>query len=266
MLLVPAGSFTMGADEGGEGDEGPAHTVTLAAFYLDETEVTNAAYQEAIDRGVCLAPYARSAAANGFGSDRRFRGAQQPISSVSWTQAQRYCEWHNKRLPSEAEWERAARGDDGRRFAWGDTPPTPKHARYRSSVTADVASHPLGKGPFGHHDLTGNVWEWVADVYDPYAYRREGAGVGAMPSCEQALAAQNELRRKNMQGFTGSNPIPSHCERVLRGGAFNYFPSGLRASNRVHHPARYRLVMSGFRCAQDITPTPPTATRLKTAP
>ncbi len=252
MLLVPAGTFIMGRDEGGEGDERPAHKVTIKGFYLDETEVTNAAYQEAVAAGVCLPPYPRSAVANGFGSDKRFRGAQQPVSSVSWAQAEAYCGWLHKRLPTEAEWEHAARGDDGRRFPWGNDTPTPERAQYRAAVTANVAAHPAGKGPYGHHDLAGNVWEWVFDVYDPYAYRRAGAAHGALPNCHQALAAQDELRRKRQQGFTGSNPIPTRCERVLRGGAFNYFPSGLRSSNRVHHPARYRLVMSGFRCAQDI--------------
>ena len=173
------------------------------------------------------------------------------MSSISWDNAKAYCQWRDQRLPTEAEWERAARGDDGRRFPWGNDKPTPKHAQYRAGVTAEVGSHPLGAGPFGHHDMAGNVWEWVEDVYDPYAYRREGAAAGTPPSCALALAAQQELRAKNLQGFTGSNPIPTTCERVLRGGAFNYFPSGLRSSNRVHHPARYRLVMSGFRCAQD---------------
>ncbi len=118
-------------------------------------------------------------------------------------------------------------------------------------MTTDVGTHPKGAGPYGHLDLAGNVWEWVEDVYDPYAYTRPGAGSGVPPSGDDALAALAELRRLGKKGFTGANPIPTECEHVLRGGAFNYGAPGLRASNRVHHPGRFHLVMSGFRCAKD---------------
>jgi formylglycine-generating enzyme required for sulfatase activity len=99
--------------------------------------------------------------------------------------------------------------------------------------------------------MAGNVWEWMEDLYDPYAYRRPGADRGIPGTCEEVMAAQDELRRGKRQGFTGTNPIPAECERVLRGGAFNYDAPGLRASNRVHHPGRFRLIMSGMRCAKD---------------
>lgn len=221
MLLVPAGPFVMGADEGGEPDERPAHTVTLAAFYLDETEVTNEAYQEAVDAGVAVAPHPASAKANGYGPDRRFRGPKQPVSSISWDNAKAYCEWRRKRLPTEAEWEKAARGTDARRYVWGSAEPTAQHARFASNVTADVGSHPDGAGPYGHLDLAGNVWEWVDDVYDPFAYRRDTAAAGKGGDCAASLAAFDELRRTRQEGFTGENPIPTECERVLRGGAFN---------------------------------------------
>ena len=95
------------------------------------------------------------------------------------------------------------------------------------------------------------MWEWIADFYDPYAYRRPGASRGESGTCEQTLEVFAELRQKKMQGFTGTNPIPTECEHVLRGGAFNYNARGLRSSNRVHHPGRFRLIMSGFRCAMD---------------
>jgi formylglycine-generating enzyme required for sulfatase activity len=253
MLLVAAGTFTMGADDGGEPDERPAHQVTLPAFYLDATEVTNGAYTECVHAkgSGCHAPNPKSADANKFGPDRRFRRPAQPISSVSWDDASAYCAFRGKRLPTEAELERATRGDDGRIYAWGNDPPTPERAVYESGVTADVATHPTGDGPFGHHDLVGNVWEWAADPYDPYAYRRDAAARGTPSDCTQALQALAELRDRGIQGFTGSNPLPTECERVLRGGAFNYPAKGLRASNRVHHPAHYHLVMAGFRCAKD---------------
>jgi formylglycine-generating enzyme required for sulfatase activity len=100
-------------------------------------------------------------------------------------------------------------------------------------------------------DLTGNVWEWTADHYDPLAYRRPGAPDGIPGSCSEILETQNALRKSKQQGFTGRNPIPTVCERVLRGGAFNYDAAGLRASNRVHHPETWKMLVAGFRCAKD---------------
>jgi formylglycine-generating enzyme required for sulfatase activity len=251
MLLVPAGPFTMGADRGGEPDEHPAHTVTLDAFWLDRTEVTNEAYGRCVAKGLCRPPYEKSATLNRLGSDTPFRGPRQPVSAISWDDARTYCGWVGKRLVREAEWEKAARGTDGRRYPWGSEPPTPERAVYATGVTADVGTHPEGAGPYGHLDLAGNVWEWCEDVYDPYAYRRGTADRGIPGTCEQVMAAQDELRRTGRRGFTGQNPIPKECERVLRGGAFNYDAPGLRSSNRVHHPGRFQLVMSGFRCAKD---------------
>ena len=98
--------------------------------------------------------------------------------------------------------------------------------------------------------MAGNVWEWLEDIYDPYAYRRPGAEHGEPGSCSEVMQAQDELREKGLQGFTGTNPIPTECEHVLRGGAFNYGGPGLRSSNRVHHPGHFRLIMSGVRCAK----------------
>ena len=251
MLLVPAGTFTMGADVGGEADERPAHEVALPSFWLDATEVTNADYARCVDARACRAPSRKNAADNHLGPDERFRHPMQPVSSVAWDDAKAYCAFVGKRLPREAEWERAARGGDDRRYPWGNDPPTPAHAVFEAAVTADVATHPGGDGPFGHHDLAGNVWEWVDDVYDPYAYARPGAPRGEGGSCAEALRALADIRQKHKSGFTGSNPLPVECERVLRGGGFNYAPTGLRVTNRVHHPPRFRLVMAGFRCARD---------------
>jgi formylglycine-generating enzyme required for sulfatase activity len=92
----------------------------------------------------------------------------------------------------------------------------------------------------------------MSDYYDPMAYRRSSAASGEPGSCEQILETQNWLRSERRQGFTGTNPIPTECERVLRGGAFNYPITGLRASNRVHHPGSWRLLMAGVRCARNI--------------
>ena len=251
MALVPAGPFTMGADRGGEEDEHPAHTVTLAAYWLDLTEVTNEAYEQCVAAKACRPHDPNSSLVNHFGGDEAFRAPRQPISSISWDDATAYCQWKGKRLPTEAEWEKAARGTDARRYPWGGEAADAERAVFATGHTAEVGTHPKGAGPYGHLDMAGNVWEWVADIYDPYAYRRATADRGVPGTCEQVMAAQDELRRKGQQGFTGKNPIPTECERVLRGGAFNYDGPGLRSCNRVHHPSRFRLIMSGFRCAKD---------------
>jgi len=240
MLLVPAGTFTMGADTGGEEDEHPAHRVTLPAFYLDKTEVTTRAYAECVAAEKCR-PRA----------SRDFPRAEQPASFVSWSDAKTYCEWRGKRLPREAEFERAIRGDDARRFPWGNEEPTKSRAVYGTGAPADVGTHPLGRGPFGHDDLAGNVWEWMDDFYDPFAYTRPGAAEGRPGTCDEILAAQNQLRKERKQGFTGSNPIPVECEHAIRGGAYNYGALGLRATNRVHHAGGFRIAVLGFRCAKD---------------
>ncbi len=255
MLPVPAGTFVMGSDSEGEQDERPAHKVTLRGFLLDVYEVTNGAYRECVDAKVCRPWRDDAAKSMKYGSETAFRGPKQPVVGVSWDDAKTYCEWRGKRLPTEAEWERAARGDDGRKYPWGNETPDPKkHGCFQGcqgGATANVGSFPADAGPYGHHDLAGNVWEWTADHYDPYAYKRPSADKGIPGSCQEILAAQDELRQKKQQGYTGTNPIPTECERSLRGGAFNYYAKGLRSSNRVHHPGTWRLLVAGFRCAKD---------------
>jgi formylglycine-generating enzyme required for sulfatase activity len=245
MLLVPGGKFTMGADEGGEEDEHPAHEVTLDPFWLDKTEVTNAAYAECVAARVCRP---KSDAVRTKHPD--FNGPQQPVTGVSWDDAAGYCGWRGKRLPREAEFEKAVRDTDDRRFAWGNDPPTHDKTVFGGSRPEDVGTHAAGRGPYGHDDLAGNVWEWMQDEYDPYAYRRPTASHGQPGSCDEIMAALQELKSNHKQGFTGSNPIPDECEHSIRGGAYNYEEKGLRATNRVHHPGRYRIPMLGFRCAR----------------
>lgn len=262
MLLVPAGPFTMGADRGGEDDEHPAHQVTLDAFYLDRTEVTNEDYSACVAARACPHWDTSASHASHAGDDARFRRPRQPVMGVGADGAAAFCRFRGKRLPREAEWEKAARGTDGRRFPWGNEAPTPELAAFgrplalvRGGTTDDVGSHPKGRGPYGHDDLAGNVWEWMADDYDPVAYTRPGAARGEPGRCAEILATQAKLLAEGKQGFTGSNPIPTICERVLRGGAFNYDGPGLRVTNRVHHPPNYHLVMSGFRCARSASDT-----------
>jgi len=248
MLLVPAGPFTMGADSGGEEDEHPAHTVTLPAFLLDRTEVTNAAWDECVASKVCRP---KSELVRKEHPD--FDGPVRPVTGVSWDDARTYCAWRGKRLPREAEFEKAVRGSDGRRFPWGDEAPDHDKTTFATWRPDEVGTHTAGRGPYGHDDLAGNVWEWLEDEYDPYAYRRPTAAEGAPGSCPEILAALGELRREGKQGFTGSNPIPVECEHSIRGGAYNFGPDGLRSTNRVHHPGRFQIPMLGLRCAKDAT-------------
>lgn len=239
----------MGTDKGGQEDEHPAHTVTLSAFFLDRTEVTNAQWDECVGPGVC-----RPKSESVRHEHPDFNGPNQPVSGVSWDDARTYCSWRGKRLPREAEFEKAVRDTDDRRFAWGNEEPTHDRTVFASGKTEDVGTHPAGRGPYGHDDLAGNVWEWMQDEYDPYAYRRPGAPTGTPGTCAEIMAAQDELRARGLQGFTGSNPIPTECDHSIRGGAYNYDAYGLRATNRVHHPGRYRIPMLGLRCAKDAHP------------
>lgn len=263
MLLVPGGEFTMGLDIGGEEDEHPAHRVRVASFYLDRLEITVEEYLHCVKAGKCR--MYREDAAKSFraGDDERFRNPKQPISGVSWDDAVAYCAYVGKRLPREAEWERAASGDDGRKFVWGNQAPDPtrfgcfmRAVGPKGQTTCNVGSFPEGAGPYGHLDLAGNVWEWTSDDYDPYAYRRPTAGQGIPGTCQQILLAQDEIRSGGRHGFTGSNPVPTSCEKVLRGGAFNYPGPGLRVTNRVHHPGTWRMLVAGFRCARDVPANP----------
>jgi formylglycine-generating enzyme required for sulfatase activity len=247
MILVPAGTFTMGADQGGEADEHPAHSVDLAAFWLDRTEVTQHEYQACIADSHCAAPAWYVVKKGG----PKFAGPNKPVTGVSWNDANAFCTWKGKRLPREAEFEKAVRGNDGRRYPWGNAAPTAEITVFATSWPDDVGSHPKGRGPFGHDDLAGNVWEWTADDYDPYFYARPSAKDGIPGTCNQIAAAQTQLRREHREGFTGSNPIPTECEKSIRGGAYNYDAWGLRSTNRVHHPGHFRLLMTGFRCAKD---------------
>jgi formylglycine-generating enzyme required for sulfatase activity len=246
MLLVPAGPFTMGANSGGQEDEHPAHTVTLAPLWLDRTEVTNAQWDACVAEHVCR-PKSEAVRSQ----HPEFNGPNRPVSGISWDDARAYCAWRGKRLPREAEFERAARDGDDRRFAWGNDPPTHDRTVFGAGHPEDVGTHPAGRGAYGQDDLAGNVWEWMEDEYDPYAYRRPSAGEGKPGTCSEIMATLDELRRNHKQGFTGSNPIPEECEHSIRGGAYNYDADGLRASNRVHHPGWYRIPMLGVRCAKD---------------
>jgi iron(II)-dependent oxidoreductase len=184
MVRIAAGGFTMGNDTGPD-DERPAHEVTLAAYSIDRFPVTNAEFAGFLDmfgpvnvKGEGLFdiddPDARIHQAGAkWTADSGYE--HHPVVEVSWAGARDYCGWRGKRLPTEAEWEKAARGTNARQYPWGHTPPDRTRARFSAgwNETAPVNSHPSGASPYGVHDMAGNAWEWVASAYRPYPYRAD---------------------------------------------------------------------------------------------
>lgn len=184
MIDIPAGPFTMGSDTGPE-DERPAHSVILNAFAIDRLPVTNAQFAAFLDstgvtgsRGEKLYdhddPDARiHRRGNRWQADP---GAENhPVVEASWSGARAYCGWRGARLPTEAEWEKAARGIDGRRYPWGNQAPDTRQARFGAGWhdTAPVDAHPAGASPYGVLDMAGNAWEWVSSAFRPYPYRAD---------------------------------------------------------------------------------------------
>ena len=168
MIEIPAGPYIMGSDQGPP-DENPPHRVDITSFWIDELEITAGQFQLCVDAKACAAA-AASAGCNGSVADR----ADHPINCIDWLQAQSYCTWADKRLPTEAEWEKAARGTDGRRFPWGQTRPTPQLLNYGNNIgsTTEVGIYPDGTSFYGIHDMGGNVSEWTADYYAADYYSR----------------------------------------------------------------------------------------------
>lgn len=231
MVLVPAGEFTMGSNDGSD-DEKPVHQVYLDAYYLDKYEVT-------------VRQYAKFLEATGFNGPPMWPTMDQPshqkrpIVNVDWSDASNYCEWAGKRLPTEAEWEKAARGTDGRIYPWGNEPPNTLRANYgqekwnNHTALVPVGQLKDGKSPYGIYDLAGNVWEWVSDWYDPDYYANS--------------PPQNPKGPKNGK------------YRVLRGGSWDLAPEHLRSTRRdfniplapTYESPAYRNFNSGFRCAKN---------------
>ncbi|MBI2392716.1 MAG: SUMF1/EgtB/PvdO family nonheme iron enzyme [Deltaproteobacteria bacterium] len=170
-VKVPAGAFSMGST-GGAKDEAPVHTVKGAAFEMDRYEVTNARFAACVKAGSCAPPSLSSSKLRAhYHDDPKF--ADYPVIFVSWEQASSYCKFAGGRLPSEAEWERAARGTDApRTFPWGESAPDCKKANFAGCVgdTDRVGMREAGASPYGAMDMAGNVWEWTADWYDSKYY------------------------------------------------------------------------------------------------
>jgi formylglycine-generating enzyme required for sulfatase activity len=179
FLWVPGGRFWVGsgADEEDAGeDEKPRHLVDVSGFWLAVTPVTNRQYE-------MFLRVRREIEEPRFWRDRKYNQAEQPVVGVSWLEAREFCRWLSEisgqrmELPTEAQWERAARGDDGRKYPWGEEKPDETRAHYRKGwddAAMPVGSLPAGRGPYGHLDLAGNVWEWCRDSWDGHAYEKRG--------------------------------------------------------------------------------------------
>ena len=230
MRLVPAGNFIMGSDNGYE-NERPVHTVYLDDFYIDTYEVTNASYKACVDAGACQPPNQTSS----FTRDSYFDNSEYdnyPVVFVDWEDARSYCQWRGVGidLPTEAQWEKAARGTDGRIYPWGNTIDQ-TYANYNDAVgdTTEVGIYETGKSFYGVYDMAGNAWEWVADWLSDTYYL--------------------DTPLTNPSGPTSGQ------YRVLRGGSWHEDANNVRASNRGWNQLEFfHNIDFGFRCAMDANP------------
>ena len=242
QVFIPDGSFRMGGmDSNTDPDELPPHSVTISAFWMDKLEVTNGMYMLCVQAGACEPPtFFNSEQHEKYFNTEEF--SDYPIISVTWGDANDYCAWAGKRLPTEAEWEYAARGTDFRVFPWGDERPDTSRANFDRKINdvTRVGSFPAGASPFGVLDMSGNVWEWISDYYSADAY---SVSVGANPSGPLAAVGAGE-------------------RHVIRGGSYQDVENDIRLANRGYSSgpdlnadmdsAEYKGEYStkiGFRCA-----------------
>ncbi|MCH9685937.1 MAG: formylglycine-generating enzyme family protein [Deltaproteobacteria bacterium] len=239
MVTVPRGKFGMGCRATDsidcEDDALPVHKVRLPRFRIGRNEVTWDEYAGCVESGGCKAvDLARcyvwvedEGFVLGAPLDARTVTANRPVVCVTWLQARQYCEWRDQRLPTEAEWERAARGDDDRQFPWGDQAPSCERANLHGCANGprDVGSSNAGRSPYGLHDMAGNVWEWTHDWYDEGAYRRLG--------------------QRRRPGGPGWGEV-----KVVRGGSFYEEAHDLRASYRYGLSPDFGYGTVGLRCAR----------------
>ncbi len=228
-VVVDAGPFWMGCNETLDAqcghEEYPQHEVSLSAFAISKTEVTVAQFAQCVAAGACETPEQNDDLCTWSKSAQD----QHPVNCVRWSQAAAYCQWAGGRLPTEAEWEKAARGTDGAVYPWGADPPSCKLVNYWScDGTLDpVGSHPDGASPYGALDMAGNVWEWTADWYEAGYYDSSPAVSPLGPDAGEG--------------------------RTIRGGSFLFYEGdGQRTSIRgdVEPDAAWHAL--GFRCVRSL--------------
>lgn len=226
MVLIPKGEFTMGSSE--HADE-TRHQVVLDAYLIDKFEASNARYKEFMRATGHPAP--------AYWDDPRLSKPEQPVVGVSWTDANAFCKWDGKRLPTEAEWEKAAKGPEGdNHYPWGHHL-DPKRANYGQNVgrTMPVDSYPEGVSGYGVYNMAGNVFEWVDDWYDPKYYRSSNA--------------LNPRGADKGYNFANQGPV-----KVLRGGSWLAPETSLHTSHRFWNQPENNSygVGLGFRCAKSV--------------
>jgi len=235
MVLVTEGPFEMGSDLGSE-NEKPQHTVYLSNYYIDKYEVTNIFYKACVNAGYCSRP--KNIGSYSFGNyydNPNFE--DYPVIYVDWNMADAYCQWRGDgaRLPTEAEWEKAAKGDSSYSYPWGDTVGC-EIVNYNPSGpacvgdTTRVGSYELGKSPYGAYDMAGNVWEWVGDMYQKFYYYTP------VPDPDP------------------TGPTIGDGRRIRRGGSWLFSESSMRVTNRSPENYYFNDWDVGFRCARPITP------------
>jgi formylglycine-generating enzyme required for sulfatase activity len=241
QVQIPAGILHMGAfDVNANEDEKPGHEVIMDSFWMDKLEVTNGMYTLCIQAGTCSKEHSLfSQSRPDYFINPEYR--DYPVVNVSWEEAMIYCKWAGRRLPSEAEWERAARGDDLRTYPWGYEPPSEKYANFNNIVhdTSRVGSYSAGASPYGVLDMAGNVWEWVDDLY-----------------------AEKYYIKASTSNPVGPTQVFGKYLRTIRGGSYQDTFMDIRVSNRgsllgpnllalASDPSRYgqSSVKIGFRCA-----------------
>jgi formylglycine-generating enzyme required for sulfatase activity len=216
MVLIPAGPFVMGGDFD---EEQPRHRVVLDAFWIDRFEVTNQQYAEYLRATGAQAPLFWNKSER-FHSGEKF--PQHPVVGISWFEAKAFCEWKGKRLPTEAEWEKAARGGrEGLAYPWGNVPDRSR-ANFEGQGTLPVGSFP--PNDYGLFDMSGNVWEWVSDWFDAEYYRKSPEANPTGPD--------------------------SGREKVVRGGSYVDGSGPLRVAHRHWYPPQSRYKWLGVRCAK----------------
>lgn len=228
MVFVPAGDFIMGSNSSDAADEKPSHTVFLDDYYIDKFEVTNAGYEACVEAGKCDPPkhvyiFPESPKKIYYGNSQYDK---YPVIYVDWNMAKAYCEWRDARLPTEAEWEKAARGNtDERIYPWGDDLEC-RQANYHKCVNlpSEVGTYRDGQSPYGAYDMAGNVLEWVADLYSANYY----------------------------QTSPGQDPLgpDSGQSRIVRGGSWTKFD--VRVTNRIGVAPSSATFDIGFRCASSV--------------